>query len=707
MVDASRPRPSPVLRERVFARSDGRCQRPECSATITLETFHVAHLRSHAHGGPAHESNLEAWCASCNLTWGDRDADDRRLPPREWQRAALHPIVTTISRSGAATVSAAPGAGKTLFAGLVFEALHAANIVDRMVVFVPRRGLVKQWTDSLAAKRHLELKPHSAIERTGQVGVVVTYQSLGNRDALEAHRSMCRRTRTLVVLDEVHHIGERVGGVVPAWARNIGELAGDVERHELNVAGVLNLSGTLWRSEKGERISTVRYRTVDENRLESLVDFEVTVGELVSRGELRPIDLYRLGAHVRLADYQNLEHVQGDLSDLDEKPARAAMASMASMEDWRTAFVAAVLDRLEMAHRALQGHHVKALIVAARQDAARDFRDEVNRQMVQRGLRPLAALAISDEPEAQHTLESFREQKQVGVLCTVDMAGEGYDCPDIAVLGYASNKLTSLYVRQVTARSMRVTDQERDLERVIPAAVVIPDAQELVSQLVSYLAPFAHEVLIPTEDEIARSRDRDPQDGNGGGQELIPIQRYILEAASPDAKEWVTVAYADGSQEDVDALVARRLAVELERANVAGIYAPRVIAATRRTVGDLLAARPFDNPSADTVALERLATGAEAIVDAEVTTGRTPSIEARAQLLQDQLDRWARWWQVNGDSPASHFNRTVNEEAQIKDGARGRASVEKLLQARVIARRIIGAYCSRTGIKPPRGWSAK
>lgn len=54
------------------------------------------------------------------------------------------------------------------------------------------------------------------------------------------------------------------------------------------------------------------------------VDFEVTVAELVGRGELRAVDLHRLGAQVRLADYQNLEHLEGDLSDLDEKPARAA-----------------------------------------------------------------------------------------------------------------------------------------------------------------------------------------------------------------------------------------------------------------------------------------------------------------------------------------------------------------------------------------------
>lgn len=698
---ASTSRPSRQLRELVFAKADGNCQR--CGTAISLETFHLAHVRARANGGPAIEANLEAWCRRCNLTQGARDAGDTRLIPREWQLSALEQIVGTIIRSGAATVSAAPGAGKTVFAGLVFEALRELDIVDRMVAFVPRRGLVDQWVGSLAANRHLELKPHSPLERPGQAGTVVTYQSLANRDALNAHQIQASRRRTLLVFDEVHHVGQPQDGQLPAWARNISALAGDVETHNLGVAGILNLSGTLWRSAPGERISTVRYRTVDDNRLESLVDYEVTVADLVGRGELRAVDLYRLGAQVRLADYQNLEHLEGDLSDLDEKPARAAMAALSTIGEWRTAFVAAVLDRLEAAHRALDGYHAKALIVASRQEAARAFYDEVDLQMRARGLTPIAGLAISDEQDAQRTLDDFREQKKSGVLCTVDMAGEGYDCPDITVVGYASNKLTSLFVRQVTARAMRVTDRERQLERVIPAAVVLPDAQALVEQLVSYLAPFTHEVLVATDEELARRQGS--AQARDGETPILPMPRFGLESVRMGDDHKVTVPYADGSQEDVDASLASRLAVELERANVAGIFAPRVIAATRRTVGELLASRPFDKPGADVAVMERLANGAHAVADAEVPeVRRTSTIEERATMLMDQLDKWARWWQLNGNTPASHFNRTVNDASGIADGKRKTASVDKLTRARNYARGMINSYCrAHPDVKPPRG----
>jgi superfamily II DNA or RNA helicase len=618
--------------------------------------------------------------------------------PREWQLEALDGILSAIIRGGAGTLSAAPGAGKTVFAGLVFEALRDLGLVDRMVALVPRRTLVDQWAEKLTAQRHVQLKPHSAIERRGQDGVVVTYQSLANPDALEVHQSQAERARTLLVLDEVHHVGERPRGIQPAWARNVARLAGNVAAHDLNVSGILNLSGTLWRSAQDERISTVLYRTLDDNRLESHVDFEVTVEELVGRGELRPLDLYRLGAQVRLSDYQSLETVTGDLSDLDEQPARAVMANLSSVDEWRTAFVASVLNRLEDARKALNGHHVKALIVAHRQEAARALRDEVDRQMQERGLRPLAELAISDEQDAVEVLKAFKKQKKVGVLCTVDMAGEGYDCDDIAVIGWASNKLTSLYVRQVTARAMRVTDVERKLEYVIPAAVVIPDVQELVDQLVAYLAPYTHEVLVPTQEELERRRGEEPIQS---ATPMLPFPRYVLEEAQPNDTEMVTVALGDGSREDVDAETVRRLAVQLERFNVRGIFAPRIIAASRATVGDLLAARPFERPGTDTIVLERLTNGAQAVADAGVT--RSSSIEEQAGMLQTQIDSWARWWHVNGDSPASYFNNTVNGRADIDKGGRPSASVEQLMRARAIARGLITDYCERTGKRPPRG----
>ena len=671
-----------ALRERVFARSEGVCQCDgscgehdgRCSTAITAEAFHLSHLRSRAHGGSDHESNLEAWCSRCNLKLQSRDARDPRLAPREWQLRELDNIVQEISETGAATLSAAPGAGKTVFAGLVFEALRDAGIVERMMVVVPRRGLGEQWAEALAASRHIQLKPHSANARSGQDGVVVTYQSLPNRDQLEAHMQWAHRVPTLLVLDEVHHLARDVEGTHRAWGHAVAELAGDVEANNLNVAGILNLSGTLWRSHRSERISTVRYSPPDaDGKIVSLVDGEATVQELIQAGQLRSVDLYKVDAHVQLADYQELTYVEGNLSDVDEKPARAAVAALGTIDTWRRDFVASVLDKLEWAHRATD-HHVKALIVAARQDQAAAFRDEVNQQMRERGLQPLAALAVSDDPDAQRTLEDFRAQKRVGVLCTVDMAGEGYDCPEIAVLGYASNKLTSLYVRQVTARAMRVTDRERELGVTLPAIVVLPDSTALVQQFLEYMAPYTHEVRA-AEDE---PRDeREPVGGSGPR-----LQRFVLTGAEA-AQETVTVSFLDGSHENVDSQYIAELAPHLAAANIPEVLRARVAAATQRTIGELLRRRPFDF-------------GAEPLHDEQTVS--EPTIEQQAGMLQADLHKLGRWWAVNGDTPISHFNHLVNESAGIRDGKRGSASIEQLEKARRFAKQHIREYRNNRGI---------
>jgi superfamily II DNA or RNA helicase len=682
-----------VLRERLYQRSHGICERDGCQTAIDLETFHVSHLRAHASGGALVEENLEAWCSRCNLTQGARDVRDTRLAPREWQLEALDPVVARIISDGAATVSAAPGAGKTVFAGLVFATLRDADVVDRVVILAPRRALVDQWAKALRATRHLELKPHGEIERQGQDGVVVTYQSL-TLDALDIHRREASRSRTLLVLDEVHHVGEPINGMRPAWARNVAELAGEVDRG-LHVTGVLNLSGTLWRSARGERISTVRYRATGDGRLESLVDYDVPAERLIQAGELRPIDIYRLDARVQLSDMAQLDVVDSNMADLDERPARATLGALGDSAQWRTAFVRAILDRLEHAHRSLDGHHVKALIVAARQSDARSFQDEVNRQMHSRGLRPLAEVATSDEDDPARVLEEFRRSTRVGVLCTVDMAGEGYDCPDIAVVGYATNKLTTLYVRQVVARAMRVTDVERRLGRIIPAALVVPDVAVLIETLVGYLAPFAHEILLPQETAAPEGEAGDETSEPA----MVPLARYLLDQVVP-GHETVTVS-DDGQAETFDGDVVRRLADALEALNVPPVYAPRMLLASRRTVGDLLETRPFDSLQRDAAALDQLST--PAANDNVAPQQRYDSIEDRSRLLQKQLNRLEGWWAHNGDSPIGTFAGEANRSAGIAlRGGRPSATPAQLERAVAYERRMIAAYCQRKGLALPR-----
>jgi hypothetical protein len=143
------------------------------------------------------------------------------------------------------------------------------------------------------------------------------------------------------------------------------------------------------------------------------------------------------------------------------------------------------------------------------------------------------------------------------------------------------------------------------------------------------------------------------------------------------------------------------------RINVAGIFAARFVAAARRTVGDLLASQPFAQPGGDAVILEKLTTGVEAVAEAEAEASRSSTIEGQAAMLMNQLDRWAGWWQYNGDSPVGVFNQMINQAGGIARGGRKSASVPQLRRAWDAARGHIGNYCARTGVKPPRGMGAR
>lgn len=682
------------MRERLYVRASGKCER--CGTAIEPDSFHVAHLRAHVHGGALVEDNLAAWCAPCNLSFGATDVKDTRVQPRSWQWNALSKIVEQIAGTRVATVAAAPGAGKTVFAALVFEALRDSDRIDRMVVLAPRRTLVLQWHESLFRARHVELRPNGEVERSGQDGVVVTYQSLSG-ETVGLHRRQAEISRTLFVLDEVHHVGEpTTSGGRPAWARLVSELIGDV-RSEIHAAGVLNLSGTLWRSRATERISTVRYQPDAEGRLVSDVDFEITAAELIREGHLRPVDLYRRGAQVELVNLAQAERTVSKIADLDEVGiGRAAIRELPTDPGWRDSFVGTILDCLEKRHRDLGNGPAKALIVARSQQDARAFQETANRLMRDRGLRPIAELAVSDEPDAQATLQRFRQLDRPGVLCTVDMAGEGYDCPDIVVVGFATNKLTPLYVRQVVARAQRVTAYEREkLGRPIPAAVIIPDVPQLVDVMSSILEPMRHELRDPIEDSAEGGEPTDPQ---GSLLDLaIPMPRYTLDGVNGYAEGDVRVT---GELEgDVGMDLVRLVEPEARRVGLPESDAPRIIVAVRSALGTRQESRPFDRlPGQD----EELAVAlAPPKSNEETTTVEPLSVERLANGLRSELSRLGKWWHVHGNTPVAIFNNEVNKAGGIGKGGRENADVEKLRRSLQYARAQVASHCRANGLRRP------
>lgn len=314
------PRRRLSLQERreLYERAGGVCQR--CGTALGPD-YHNAHLAAWTNGGATEVAQMQAWCAPYNLRLGAHD-----VPPaeqhglRDWQAQALPAILGRIYQSRMATLHASPGAGKTIFAGVVFDQLHRAGLVDRMVVVVPNRALVGQWKESLGThlRIHLDDSPRDGVHELDETaGTIVTYQSLPGSAPAQYVR-LCR-LRTLVVLDEVHHVADQA-----SWGDAVRRMIGEVTDLD-HPASVLNMTGTLFRSKRQSRISTVGYDRVDTpdgERLQVRADWSVPTADLLGV-ELRAPDLYAYSGDVELVDLSKEEIVRGEFADLD-KPARFA-----------------------------------------------------------------------------------------------------------------------------------------------------------------------------------------------------------------------------------------------------------------------------------------------------------------------------------------------------------------------------------------------
>ncbi|WP_431270814.1 DEAD/DEAH box helicase [Dankookia sp. P2] len=155
-----------------------------------------------------------------------------------------------------------PGGGKSLLPVIAAARLMAAGLVERVCWIVPRDSLRLQaeeafadpaWRDALSHAVSVRAAENAPDPCRGLQGWITTYQ--GVAAAPELHLAEFRRHRTLLVVDEVHHLPAEAVPDAPeeaAWSRAILPL--------LETAAVrLLLSGTLERAD-GRPILWLPYR---------------------------------------------------------------------------------------------------------------------------------------------------------------------------------------------------------------------------------------------------------------------------------------------------------------------------------------------------------------------------------------------------------------------------------------------------------------
>ncbi len=375
-----------------------------------------------------------------------------------------------------------PGGGKSLLPVIAAARLIGAGLVERVCWVVPRDSLRLQaeeafadpaWRAALGHGLSLRAADNAPDPSRGLAGYVTTYQ--GVAAAPDLHLREFRRYRTLLVVDEVHHL-PALGETDPdaegeedqanAWSRAMLPL--------LECASVrLLLSGTLERAD-GKGILWLPYRpgakartreveldaagwaVIGYSRAQALREravLPVTFGALDGEATWRAEEGPEVGPHRLAAAYPN-------------ETTRPALFTAL-----RTGFAEALLRQAFLSVRDLRARRRvergvaageealglgKLLVVAPDQEHAKRYLEIVRRWIPAEQAARVAQLATSDTPGAHEALVRFRLRAEPSVIVTVAMAYEGLDVPEVAVVAALTHIRSRPWLEQMVARATRV-----------------------------------------------------------------------------------------------------------------------------------------------------------------------------------------------------------------------------------------------------------
>ena len=367
-----------------------------------------------------------------------------------------------------------PGGGKSLLPVIAAARLMAAGVVERVCWIVPRDSLRLQaeeafadptWRDALNHAVSVRAAENAPDPCRGLQGWITTYQ--GVAAAPELHLAEFRRHRTLLVVDEVHHLPAEAIPDAPeeaAWSRAILPL--------LETAAVrLLLSGTLERAD-GRPILWLRYRKgqgVRTREVDLAAPGFAVIGysraQALAEKAVLPVDFGALDGEAEWLDEERRRTGPHPVSGPPEVGRAALFTAL------RTGFARDLLRRAFAATRDLRAERRarlglpanetamglgKLLVVAPDQENARRYLDWL-REWLPRGQAEIAArIATSDERDAQEVLAAFRLRPEPSVLVTVAMAYEGLDAPSVSVCAALTHIRSRAWLEQMIARATRV-----------------------------------------------------------------------------------------------------------------------------------------------------------------------------------------------------------------------------------------------------------
>ena len=376
-----------------------------------------------------------------------------------------------------------PGGGKSLLPVIAAARLIASGTVERVCWVVPRDSLRLQaeeaftdpvWRAAFGHALSLRAADNTPDPSRGLAGYVTTYQAVAA--APDLHLREFRRHRTLLVVDEIHHLPALadIDPVAAAEAITIGEdnasaWSGAIQPLLESATVRLLLSGTPERADgkgilwlpyrRGPKASTREialdapgWAVIGYSRAQALREravLPVTFGALDGEATWRAEEGVEVGPH-RLAAAYPTETTRPALftalrTGFAEALLREAFVAVRDLRNARRQ------ERKLAAGEAALGLG-KLLVVAPDQDNGRRYLERLRQWIPASQARDVARLAKSDTPRAHEAVAALRLLPEPSVLVTVAMANEGLDVPEVAVVAALTHIRSRAWLEQMVAR---------------------------------------------------------------------------------------------------------------------------------------------------------------------------------------------------------------------------------------------------------------
>lgn len=484
------------LRAALWAAADGKCQGCGCDLP---DGWHADHTVPYSVSGRTNVHEMQALCPKCNLLKGStmlRRHQSDLLATLQRMPAEL------LARKKSITAHVWPGGGKSALPVIAGHVLMRRQFVQKIMTVVPRLALKRQGAEAFLDPTFRSLLGHQLEIREscndinpdrGTTGYITTYDAVRENPGL--HVDFCRKYRTLLVLDEVHHVGEgspTLKALGPCWTEAVFCLA---------------LTGTLDRH-NSERVAFFDYEPEEiGGKLTPVVDIRYGLRDAIAERAIIPIEFFHHDGQVTYVDRTGQKVWLGTLAAGEEDCRDGVHAALASE------YADQLLSRCVAHWQSWRLNHPRSLllVVCASIKQAKRVLAQLQAASVE------SAVATSeDSTEAQEVIRRYRAMGKPAALVTVAMAYEGMDVRAITHIACLTHIRSFPWLMQMFGRATRFDPEAGPWDRQ-KAFVFAPD-DPLMQQAVEYVR---NEQVIGVE-ELAPPDDEGSNGGAGGSSFPTP-----------------------------------------------------------------------------------------------------------------------------------------------------------------------------------------